>query len=116
MSDDFYDQTERIHLGWPGRLLLFALAAALCLLFAGCASPGPVHRTLDRDLGVLCYYTRAGISCLPVSIDDGEIEQDLAQLFTPDGCSPETNSAEKRTTDPAKPADATTAGRARQGD
>lgn len=97
MSDDFYDQTERIHLGWPGRLLLFVITAALCLLFAGCASPGPVHRTLDRDVGVICYYTRAGISCLPVSIEEDEIEQHIA----------ETQPAE-----PANPADNPTAGAA----
>jgi hypothetical protein len=66
-QDNGYDQTERIRLGWGSKLALWAIAALLCLLFASCAA-GPIHRALDKEIGVICYYTATAMSCLPVRV------------------------------------------------
>lgn len=71
MRDEMYDRTERIRFGWGAKLLLWGIAAALCLLFTNCSTPGPIRRTLDRELGVLCYHTATAMSCLPVQIKPG---------------------------------------------
>ena len=65
--DDMYEETERIHFGWVGRFVLWFLVAALCLLCSACVG-GPIKRTIDKEVGVICYYTATAMSCLPIQI------------------------------------------------
>ena len=78
--DEGYDQTERIRFGWPERLILLGFLIGLCVVAAtGCAA-GPIRRALDKELGVLCYYTNTAMSCIPVNMKDRTPKSDTASI------------------------------------
>lgn len=48
------------------------------LLLSGCVTSGPVRRVLDEETSVLCYVTNTAMYCMKVTIDDSELDQNLA--------------------------------------
>ena len=76
--DNGYDQQERIVFGLPGLLVLIGFLLAMVLFSTGCAESGPIRRALDSEVGVMCYYTRSAMSCIPVQVKKGGHRTDEA--------------------------------------
>lgn len=77
--DPAYEQEERIVFGLPGLLVLVGFLLGVILFATGCAG-GPIRRSLDSELGVLCYYTNTAMSCIPVQIKKRGHKTDKASL------------------------------------